>query len=39
MRYDTDYIDVGADYYEQRDEHNREHLVCYHQYAMARPEP
>ena len=31
MRYDADYIDAGADYYEQRDQRNREHLVRYHQ--------
>ena len=34
MRYDTDYAD--ADYYEQRDQRNREHLVRYHQHALAR---
>jgi hypothetical protein len=36
MRYDSDYIDAGADYYEQRDQRNREHLVRYHQNALAR---
>ena len=28
MRYGSDYIDVGTDYYERRDQHNREHLVA-----------
>src|SRR5271165_196646 len=27
MHYDGDYIDVGTDYYERRDQRNREHLV------------
>ena len=36
MRYDADYIDAGADYYERRDQRNREHLVRYHQNALAR---
>jgi transposase len=36
MRYDTDYIDAGADYYERRDQRNREHLVRYYQNALAR---
>ena len=36
MRHDTDYIDAGADYYERRDQRNREHLVRYHQNALAR---
>ena len=35
MRYDSDYIDAGADYYERRDQRNREHLVRYHQNALA----
>jgi transposase len=35
MRYDGDYIDAGADYYERRDQRNREHLVRYHQHALA----
>jgi hypothetical protein len=34
MRYDGDYAD--ADYYERRDQRNREHLVRYHQQALAR---
>ena len=33
VRYDSDYIDAGADYYERRDQRNREHLVRYHQNA------
>ena len=36
MRYDADYIDAGADYYERRDQRNREHLVRDHQNALAR---
>ena len=36
MRYDSDYIDAGADYYERRDQRNREHLIRYHQNALAR---
>jgi transposase len=35
-RYDADYIDAGADYYERRDQRNHEHLVRYHQNALAR---
>jgi hypothetical protein len=36
MRYDGDDIDAGADYYERRDQRNREHLVRYYQNALAR---
>jgi hypothetical protein len=36
MRYDSDYTDAGADYYERRDQHNREYLVRYHRNALAR---
>ena len=36
MRYDADYIDAGAGYYQRRDQRNREHLVRYHQNALAR---
>jgi len=36
MRYDGDYADAGTGYYEQRDQRNREHLVRYHQHALAR---
>jgi transposase len=37
MRYDGDYIDAGTDYYERRDQRNREHLARHHQQALARP--
>ncbi len=36
MKYDGDYVDAGTDYYEWRDQRNREHLVRYHQRALAR---
>jgi transposase len=36
LRYDSDYIDAGTDYYERRDQRNREHLIRYHQNALAR---
>jgi transposase len=36
MRYDGDYTEAGADYYEQRDQRNREHLIRYHQQALTR---
>jgi transposase len=36
MRYDGDYIDAGTDYYERRDQRNREHLARHHQQALAR---
>ena len=36
MRYDAGYIDAGTNYYERRDQRNREHLVRYHQNALAR---
>jgi hypothetical protein len=36
MKYDGDYIDAGADYYDRRDQRNREHLVRHHQQALAR---
>jgi len=36
MKYDGGYADAGADYYERRDQRNREHLVRYHQHALAR---
>jgi len=36
MRYGAGYIDAGADYYERRDQRNHEHLVRYHQNALAR---
>ena len=36
MKYDADYAEAGADYYDQRDARNREHLVRHHQQALAR---
>jgi transposase len=36
LRYDGDYVDAGADYYEQRDQRNREHLIRHYQHALAR---
>ena len=36
MRYDAGYIDAGTDYYERRDQRSHEHLVRYHQNALAR---
>jgi hypothetical protein len=36
MRYDGDYIDAGADYYQRRDQRNREHLARHCQHALAR---
>jgi len=36
MRYESDYVDAGTDYYERRDQRNREHLFRYHQQALAR---
>jgi hypothetical protein len=32
-----DYADAGEDYYDQRDQPNREHLIRHHQQALARP--
>jgi transposase len=31
-----DYADAGEDYYDQRDQRNREHLIHHHQHALAR---
>jgi hypothetical protein len=31
-----DYADAGEDYYDQRDQRNREHLIRHHQQALAR---
>ena len=31
-----DYTDAGEDYYDQRDQRNREHLIRHHQHALAR---
>jgi transposase len=36
MKHDRDYTDAGADYYDQRDRRNHEHLVEHHQRALAR---
>ena len=36
LRYDADYADAGADYYQQRDARNHDHLVRHHQQALAR---
>ena len=37
MRYDSDYIDAGTDYYDRRDQRNREHLARHYQQALTRP--
>jgi transposase len=36
MRYDSDYAEAGADYYDRRDARNHEHLARHHQQALAR---
>ena len=36
MKHDSDYAEAGADYYDQRDQRNHEHLVRHHQQALAR---
>ncbi len=36
MSYDGDYVDAGTDYYDRRDQRNREHLIRHHQQALAR---
>jgi hypothetical protein len=36
MRYDGDYVDAGTDYYDRRDQRNREHLARHYQQALAR---
>lgn len=36
MRYDGDYAEAGADYYDRRDARNHEHLARHHQQALAR---
>jgi hypothetical protein len=36
MKYDGDYAEAGADYYDRRDQRNHEHLVRHHQQALAR---
>ena len=36
MSQDQDYTDAGEDYYEQRDERNRDHLIRHHEQGLAR---
>jgi transposase len=36
MTHDQDYAEAGEDYYQQRDERNREHLIRHHQQALTR---
>ena len=36
MAYHADYADAGADYYQLRDDRNRDHLIRHHQQALAR---
>jgi hypothetical protein len=36
MKYDGDYTEAGADYYDHRDQRNHEHLAHHHQQALAR---
>ncbi len=36
MKYDGDYTEAGADYYDHRDRRNREHLIRHHQQALTR---
>jgi transposase len=36
MAHDQDYAEAGEQYYEQRDQRNREHLIRHHQQALAR---
>ena len=36
MRHGGGYTDAGTDYYERRDQRNREHLIRYHHNALAR---
>jgi hypothetical protein len=36
MAHGQDYADAGEDYYYQRDQRNREHLIHHHQQALAR---
>jgi transposase len=36
MKDDSDYAEAGADYYDQRDQRNHEHLIRHHQQALAR---
>ncbi len=36
MKRGQDYADAGEDYYEQRDQRNRERLIRHHQQALVR---
>jgi transposase len=36
MRYNGDYVDAGTDYYDRRDQRNREHLARHYQQALTR---
>jgi transposase len=36
MAHGQDYADAGEDYYDQRDQRNRDHLIRHHQQALAR---
>lgn len=36
MKHGQDYAEAGADYYQQRDQRNHEHLARHHQQALAR---
>ena len=36
MSWDQDYTEAGEQYYEQRDQRNREHLIRHHQQALTR---
>ena len=36
LSHGQDYAEAGENYYEQRDQRNREHLVRHHQQALAR---
>ena len=36
MKYDGDYTEAGADYYDRRDARNHDHLVRHYQQALAR---
>ena len=36
MKHNGDYAEAGADYYDQRDQRNHEHLVKHHQEALSR---
>ena len=36
MKHEADYAEAGADYYDQRDRRNHEHLARHHQQALTR---